>query len=298
MNSEWNATVTQNVTRSRVADYLALTKPGLTLFAVVTALGGAYLAAENTMTVEALLVTFLGTFLAGSGAVALNQYRERSLDALMERTASRPLPGNRVRPKSALLYGLFLAITGVVTLSLGGNLLAGGLAVTTIAIYLLLYTPLKRTTPYATVIGAIAGALPPVIGWAIVKNDLDPAAWSLFAILFVWQMPHFLSLSVMYRSDYARAGFRTLAVTDPSGARAARHIIGYCLLLLPVSVLPAYIGLLGHVYAGGVAVVSLLFLVAGTRFFVARTTRAARALFLASLAYLPLLSVLIVADGI
>jgi protoheme IX farnesyltransferase len=298
MNGEWNAAATLNVARSRVADSLALMKPGLTLFSVVTALGGAYLAAEGTMSVEVLLVTFLGTFLAGGGAVALNQYRERSLDSLMERTAGRPLPGNRLRPKSALRYGLFLAISGVATLSLGGNLLAGGLALTTIAIYLFLYTPLKRMTPYASVIGAIAGALPPMIGWAIVENDLAPAAWSLFAILFLWQMPHFLSLSVMYRPDYARAGFRTLAVTDPTGTRAARHILGYCLLLLPASVLPVYIGLLGHVYAGGVAVVSLLFLVAGARFFVARTTRAARGLFLASLAYLPLLSVLIVADGI
>ncbi len=296
MNPDWNDTAALTLERSRVADFLALTKPGLSLFSVATAVGGAYLAAEDVLPLVPLLVTLFGTLLSAGGGVALNQYSERGPDALMRRTANRPLPGGRIRPIAGLSFGLSAALGGVAILSLAGNILAGSMALATLAVYLLLYTPLKRLTPAATSVGAIAGSLPPMIGWAVVRNDLAPEAWTLFAILFVWQIPHFYSLALMYRDDYARAQYQILTVLDPTGRRTVRHILFYCTILLPVSLLPSVTGLLGQLYAVGAVVLSLIFLIVGARLYQTRTQRDARTLFVASLAYLPLLSVLIVAD--
>jgi protoheme IX farnesyltransferase len=205
MTADWNDTAALPLQRSTLIDFLSLTKPGLSLFSVATAAGGAYLAADGLLHLGSLLTTLFGTFLSAGGAVALNQYVERHPDSLMQRTANRPLPEGRIGPAAGLLFGLILAISGVTFLLLAGNILAGGTALATIIIYLLLYTPLKRITPLATLVGAVAGALPPMVGWAVVRNDLAPEAWTLFGLLFVWQMPHFYSLALMYRNDYARA---------------------------------------------------------------------------------------------
>ncbi len=296
MNPGWNETAALTLERSRVVDFLALTKPGLSLFSVATAVGGAYLAADGILHLVPLLVTLLGTLFAASGAVALNQYRERGPDALMKRTANRPLPEGRIRPTAGLSFGLVLSLSGVAILSLAGNILAGSIALGTLIVYLLLYTPLKRTTPYATIVGAIAGALPPVIGWAVVREDIAPGAWTLFAILFVWQMPHFYSLALMYRDDYVRGGYRILTVLDPTGRRTVRHILFYCAILLPVSLLPGFIGMVGPVYVVGILILSSVFLAVGTRLYLTRALSSARALFVASLAYLPVLSLLIITD--
>ncbi|MGB5872657.1 MAG: heme o synthase [Bacteroidota bacterium] len=296
MNPDWNETAALTLERSRVADFLALTKPGLSLFSVATAVGGAYLAADGMLHLVPLLTTLFGTLFAAAGAVALNQYRERGPDSLMQRTANRPMAEGRIRPMAGLSFGLVLALSGVAILSLAGNILAGSIALGTLIVYLLLYTPLKRTTPYATIVGAIAGALPPMIGWAVVREDLAPQAWTLFAILFVWQMPHFYSLALMYRDDYARGGYQILTVLDPTGRRTVRHILSYCTVLLPVSLLPSVIGFMGHVYAVGILILSLVFLLVGMRLYQKRSLRNARALFLASLAYLPVVSLLITAD--
>jgi protoheme IX farnesyltransferase len=296
MTADWNDTAALPLQRSTLIDFLSLTKPGLSLFSVATAAGGAYLAADGLLHLGSLLTTLFGTFLSAGGAVALNQYVERHPDSLMQRTANRPLPEGRIGPAAGLLFGLILAISGVTFLLLAGNILAGGTALATIIIYLLLYTPLKRITPLATLVGAVAGALPPMVGWAVVRNDLAPEAWTLFGLLFVWQMPHFYSLALMYRNDYARAGFRIVTVLDPTGRRTVRHILFYCVVLLPVSLLPSVIGLLGPIYAAGAAVLWVIFLMVAARLYQRRTMRNARALFLASLAYLPVLSVLIIAD--
>jgi protoheme IX farnesyltransferase len=296
VSQEWNDTATLSLERPTLTDFLALTKPGLSLFSVATAVAGAFLAAEGALDIAPFLVTLLGTFLAASGAVTLNQYGERIPDARMHRTANRPLPRGRIQPTAGLIFGLMLCLSGFVVLSVGGDILAGGIALATVAIYLLLYTPLKRLTPLATPVGAIAGALPPIVGWAVVRHDLAPEAWTLFAVLFIWQMPHFFALALMYRDDYARAGFKNVTTKDPTGRRTVRHILFYSATLLPVSLLPSAVGLLGLIYAIGAVIVAVIFFVVAARLFQRNTQKNARTLFLTSLAYLPVLSVLMVAD--
>jgi protoheme IX farnesyltransferase len=284
------------VDRVQIADLLSLTKPGLTLLSVATAVGGAYLASARSPSVEQIGVTFLGTALAGAGAASINQYLERELDARMRRTADRPLPAGRVFAPTALAFGVACAVLGVTVFAVLGHLLAAVLTLATLGAYIGVYTPLKRITPWASIVGAVPGALPPMIGWAVVRGDLTLAGWSLFAILFIWQIPHFFSLAVVYRHDYARAGFPTLSVSDESGRKTAWQVLLYAIALVPASVLPSAFGLLGHLYAWGAIVLSSAFLVLGTRFFLQPENRNARAVFLASLAYLPLLVALMVVD--
>ena len=281
---------------SRAKEYLALTKPGLTLMSVATAVGGSSLALGDSTATTALLHTFLGTLLVGAGAGTLNQFSEREHDALMTRTALRPLPSGRVTPSGALLFGMLLSIVGVAYLALFTNLLAALLAATTLVTYLFVYTPLKRVTPFAVVLGGIPGALPPMIGWAAVRGDVSIGAWSLFAILFFWQMPHFLALAWLWRDDYARAGYRMLTVVDTRGVVTRRQILVYSLALLPASVLPTYAGVLGPFYFVGAGTLSLGFLLLALRLFREHSNAHARQLFLGSLLYLPFLVLLMILD--
>jgi protoheme IX farnesyltransferase len=273
-----------------------LAKPELTLLSVITAVGAAYLAAQSNVSYWTLLHTFVGTLLVGGGAGALNQYLERRYDALMRRTENRPIPGGRVSGREALVFGLIIASIGVAELSVYTYLLAGLLAVATLATYLLLYTPLKRLTPFATVVGGVPGALPPVIGWAAVRGEVGMEAWALFAILFFWQMPHFLALAWMYRKDYARGGYKMLTVVDPEGTATSRQIIVYSIALLPATLLPTYLGLLGPVYFCGAFILSVLFILVALRLHWHRTNSAARKLFYASLAFIPALVLLMILD--
>jgi len=284
------------VTRSHVADYVALAKPELTLLSVLTSVGGAYLAARDFIPYAALVHTLIGTTLVGAGAGALNQYIERNSDALMRRTENRPLPSGRVQPREALLFGIVLSVLGVLQLSLLTHPLAGSLAAATLGTYLFLYTPLKRMTPFSTVVGGIPGALPPLIGWAAVTGDLPAAAWSLFFILFFWQMPHFLSLAWMYRKDYARAGYRMLTVVDPSGQVAARQILIYNLALVPAALAPTLMGILGPLYFFAALTLTIGFLVQAARLHHERTNVNARKLFYGSLVYLSVLIGLMILD--
>ncbi len=286
------------LTRPRALDFLALAKPELTLLSVLTAVGSAYLAIDGGRHYILLLHTFIGTLLVGAGAGCLNMYLERHFDALMKRTQRRPIPAGRVSPREALGWGVTIATLGSVHLAVFTHLLAGFLALITLVTYLFLYTPLKRLTPFATVVGAVPGALPPVIGWAAVRGDTGLEAWSLFAILFFWQIPHFLSLAWMYRQDYARAGYRMLTVLDTSGVVTGRQILIYSIVLLPASLLPTYVGLLGLSYFLGAFVLSLGFLIVA--FGMARNPSglAARRLFFASLLYLTALVLLMVTDAI
>ncbi len=298
MNEELNSVRAVRVGRSRVLDYVALTKPELTLLSVVTALGGAYLAGGHSLSLPTLMHTFFGTLLVGGGAGSLNQYIERDLDAQMRRTEHRPLPAGRIHQRNALLLGLCLSVTGVLELAVFTHLLAAFLALVTLTSYLFIYTPLKRVTPFATVVGGIPGAIPPLIGWAAVSGELSMGAWSLFFILFFWQMPHFLSLGWMYRKDYARANYKLLTVLDPTGEASSRQILIYCIALVPAVFMPTLVGVLGAIYFVGAFVLTLGFLWLAIQLFRERTNPNARRLFFASLIYLSVLVGLMILDRV
>jgi heme o synthase len=274
---------------SSIADYVMLMKPELTLLSVLTAIGSAYLALNGSLHYYLLIHTFIGTTLIGGASGVLNQYIERRYDALMKRTEHRPLPSGRVQSEEALIFGIMLCAVGIFYLALFTNWVAVFLALLTLVSYLAIYTPLKRRTPFATVLGGIPGALPPLIGWAVVRGGVSMEAWSLFFILFFWQMPHFLSLAWMYRNDYARAGYKLLTVLDPSCAVTSRQILVYSIALVPASLMPMLVGLTGIFYFIGALLLSMGFLVIAIRLYFVRTNFAARKLFYASLLFLPAL---------
>jgi protoheme IX farnesyltransferase len=272
-----------------ITDYAMLMKPELTLLSVLTAVGSAFLALNGSSHYYLLVHAFIGTTLVGSAAGVLNQYIERQYDALMKRTERRPLPSGRVQPIEALVFGIVLSVSGISYLTLFTNWAATSLAVLTLVSYLAIYTPLKRKTPFATVVGGIPGALPPLIGWAIVRGSVSMEAWSLFFILFFWQMPHFLSVAWMYRNDYARAGYKLLTVLDPSCAVTSRQILVYSIALVPASLMPMLVGITGMLYFIGALMLSIGFLAIATRLYFVRTNFAARKLFYASVLFLPVL---------
>jgi protoheme IX farnesyltransferase len=231
--------------------YVALTKPDVTFLVLITTLAGFYMGAPGSIAGVLLLNTLLGTTLVGAGTSALNHYIERASDAKMRRTAGRPLPLGLLQPKEALIFGLGFVLIGAAYLAVLVNGLSSFLALATCVSYLGIYTPLKKLTPMSTTIGAIPGAIPPLIGWAAARGSLSPHAWILFAILFLWQFPHFLAIAWMYREDYARGGIRMLPVLDPSGRATFRQVIGTAALLVPVSLLPSVVGLTGIRYFFG-----------------------------------------------
>jgi len=273
--------------RAGLAAYLELTKPRLTFLAVVTTGVGLYLGAPGPLNAGRWLATLVGAALVGGGGGALNQYWEWTLDAKMVRTQGRPLPSGRLAPRAARTFGLALAGLGLVTLALFVNGLAAGLGLATLVSYLAVYTPLKTRTPLCTLVGAVPGALPPLIGWAAARGALDAGGWGLFALIFLWQLPHFLALAWLYREDYARAGFRMLPIIDPTGRAVGRQITLACLALVPVSLVPTILQVTGGVYFAGALILGLAFLGIGTAAAVAQTTQSARRLFIASITYLP-----------
>jgi protoheme IX farnesyltransferase len=289
---------TLSVAPPHARDFLALGKPELTLLSVLTALGGAYLGRADGASYVPLFWTFLGTLLVGAGAGALNMLLEWRYDAEMKRTERRPLPAGRVSGAEAATFGILCSAGGIVTLGLFTTLTAMLLASVTLVTYLMLYTPLKRLTPFATVVGAVPGALPPVIGWAATRGTIGLEGWGLFAILFFWQMPHFLSLSWMYRRDYERAGYRLLAVLDRDGSVIRRQILVFTAALLPASVFPTYIGMCGELYFAGASLLSIGFLLAAFRWVRPLSGVSARRLFLASLVYLPTLIFFMILDRV
>lgn len=279
---------------AHLRDYVELTKPRITVLVLVTTAGGFWLGLQSAGPVARLMPLLLGTALAAGGANALNQWMEREPDALMLRTCQRPLPAGRLDPEAARRFGFCLAVIGSLWLAWRVHWLAGTLAAATIASYVAVYTPMKRTTTLCTLVGAVPGALPPMIGWAAARGALNLEAWTLFCILFLWQLPHFLAIAVLFREDYTRAGFRMLPVQDPGNAATSRQIVLYGLCLVPVSVFPTLLGLAGPWYFFGALLLSTLYLVAGIRAAMRRTLPAMRRLFLASILYLPLLFGLLV----
>ncbi len=287
--------VTARETPSRAADFLSLTKPRLNFLVLVTAMIGFYLGARDPSP-WLVLHMLVGTALVAGGASALNQAMERETDALMRRTRMRPLPAGRVRTADAVRFGLALSVAGLAELALGVNLRAAAVALVTLATYTLAYTPLKRRTSLATIVGAVPGALPPVIGWAAATNTLSVHGWVLFAIVFVWQMPHFLAIAWMFRDDYTRAGIRLLPVVEPNGRMTGHQAAIYAAALIPASLAPVMIGMAGLVYLVGALLLGGLLLTSAARFAETRTLPAARAMFFGSIAYLPLLWAFLLVD--
>ena len=274
----------------RLLAYLELTKPRLSALVLVTTGVGFWLGMQRPEQWRLFLPVLLGTALTAGGANALNEWMECDRDALMERTKRRPLPDRRMAPEPARRFGLLLVMSGVALLALTVNILAAVLAAFSAFIYLGVYTPMKRLTPLCTLAGAIPGALPPMIGWAGARQALGPEAWMLFALLFLWQLPHFLAIAVLYRSDYARAGFQMLPVTEStSGLVTARHTALCGLLLVPASLFPTSIGLAGPVYFLGALTLGLAFLMMTGRAALTRSRAACQRLFLSSVLYLPVL---------
>ncbi len=271
------------------ADFAELVKARLTLLVLLTTAVGFYLGAELPIDYLALFHVVFGTAAAAAGAAALNQWWERKLDALMHRTKMRPVPAGRMRPAEALALGVGLSISGVGYLTMTCNALSATLAALTIVIYIFGYTPLKRASTANTFVGAIPGAIPPMIGWAAARGTLDAGAWSLFAILLLWQLPHFFAIAWMYREDYSRAGFRMISSDDHSGERSASQSVFFCILLLVIAGLPAFVGIVTFAYLAAELVLGGLFIAVAMRFLRMRTAGAARLLFITSIVYLPLL---------
>ncbi|MBE7462734.1 MAG: protoheme IX farnesyltransferase [Planctomycetes bacterium] len=274
--------------RIRLRDLAALTKPRLNGLVLMAAAAGFFLGAPGAVEPWLLLHALIGILLVASGSSILNQVRERDFDARMTRTEQRPLAAGRLGPRTALCLGLSISIFGSAYLYLTTNTVCAGLAVLTWVLYLFLYTPLKRITPLNTLVGAFPGALPPLIGWAA-AGKLDGAAGTLFAIVFLWQMPHFFAIAWLYRADYARGGFKMLPVVEPDGKSTGLRAALYSFGLIPVACMPTAFGLTGLGYAAGAGLLSILFFAAAVNFAVRRSDRAARQLFLASVIYLPLL---------
>ena len=272
-----------------MGDFSELVKARLTLLVVLTTGVGFYLGWQGPMNYLALIHAVLGTALAAAGAAALNQWREHRFDALMHRTRTRPIPAGRMLPREALITGVLLSVSGVVYLALAVNGFSAFLAALTVALYVFAYTPLKRVSTANTLVGAIPGAIPPVIGWVAAGQPIDLGAGTLFALLFVWQMPHFFALAWMYREDYARGGFRMMSRDDATGVRSSSQSVLFCMLLLIISGLPSYVGLTNKIYLPIALALSGWFVVMALRFHRERSPQNARALFLTSITYLPLL---------
>ena len=275
--------------RRFVADLFELVKARLTSLVLLTTAVGFYLGSGPPVDYAALFRVVFGTAAAAAGAAALNQWWERKADALMHRTRMRPVPAGRMRPAEALVLGLVLSIFGVGYLALACNALSAVLAAVTITIYIFAYTPLKRASTANTIVGAVPGAIPPVIGWAAARGAIDVGAWSLFAILLLWQLPHFFAIAWMYREDYSRARFRMISSDDLSGERSASQSVLFCILLLILGGLPAFVGIVTFAFLPIELALGGLFIAVAMRFLKLRTAGAARALFVTSIIYLPLL---------
>ena len=275
--------------RSRVGAYLELTKPRITFLIVLTSAAGFVLGSRGAVNYALLAHAVIGIALLSSGIGTLNQFIERDLDGLMRRTADRPLPSGRLFPFEALWFGLSLTLMAEVYLALFVNVLTALLGLTVIAGYLFVYTPLKTRTSLSTALGAFPGAMPPLMGWTAARGEIDVSAWVLFAILFLWQFPHFLAIAWMYREDYGRAGIRMLPVIEPDGRVTGQQIVAYALMLVPVSLLPTALGISGRVYLVAAAALSLLFLASSVRAALSKSNQHAKQLLLASVLYLPLL---------
>ena len=286
-------------------DYIELTKPRITWLILMSTAIGYFFGLPGQATwwdflknvpFLSLFFTVLGTGLLASGTAALNQWYEREADRKMRRTAMRPLPSGRMSPGGALVFGIALSVAGFVALWLGVNLISALIGAFTLASYLFLYTPMKQRTWWSTTVGAVPGAMPPLIGYAAAAGAISRESLVLAAILFLWQFPHFYSIAWMYKEDYANAGIRMLPVVEPDGRSTARQIVLYGIALIPVSLAPAFLGMSGRIYLVGALLLGLWFLYSGVRVALDRTTARARSVLVSSVMYLPLIYGLMLID--
>ncbi len=282
----------------RTADFVTLTKPRLNFLVLITTLGGMYIAAPEGIPLPLLLHALVGTALVAGGAAALNQAWEHETDRLMRRTSLRPIPDGRLRVADGTWFGTLLSAIGLIELTWKVNPLAAMVAAATLVSYVFVYTPLKRRTSLSTLVGAVPGALPPVIGWAAATGTISVPAIVLFGIVFLWQMPHFLAIAWLYRDDYRHAGIPLLPVLEPDGRRTGRQALLYAAALLPVSLLPAALHIAGAPYSVLATLIGCGLIALSARFARERSTRTARQLFLYSIVYLPLLWGALVADRV
>ncbi len=292
----YNVTAERPLAHTRGADFLTLTKPRLNSLVLVTTVAAYYLGGGHDLAWMRLVHTILGTALVAAGASALNQFWERDTDRLMRRTQSRPLPDSRMHPQDAMWFGIALCAVGVAELTLGVNPLTAAIAAVTAFSYVFVYTPLKLRTPLSTIVGAIPGALPAVIGWTAATNSLSLEAWVLFGIVFMWQMPHFLAIGWMFRDDYARAGIPLLPVVQPDGRTTGQQTVVYAAALIPVSFLPTVVGLASGYYLFGAMALGAILMVLSLEFASTRSMPAARRLFFGTILYLPLLWMVLLGD--
>jgi protoheme IX farnesyltransferase len=274
---------------SVIADYLALTKPRLNFLVVLTSAAGYYLGGASAPQFWPMAQAVAGTALVAGGAAVLNQVYERDTDRLMRRTRLRPLPDGRVTAGEARIFGIAIAGMGLALLAVATNIAAMLLALATLAVYLIVYTPMKRRSSMATLLGAIPGALPALIGWTAARGTKSIGGWVLFGIVFIWQIPHFMAIAWMYREDYRSAGFPMLPVVEPDGRRTGQQALLYAIALLPMSVAPSFVDVSGWAYFWVALVLSAALLVLAARFAARRSDIAARWLFFGSITYLPLL---------
>ncbi len=277
-------------------DFLELTKPRITVLILICTAVGYFFGSPNAFHFAGLIHVLLGTALMASGTAALNQWYEADSDARMRRTSKRPLAAGRMKRIHGLLFGVLLSTAGFADLWFGTNALAAALGLFTLATYIFLYTPLKRRSAVCTTVGALPGAMPPLIGYAAASGVLDAGALALFLILFVWQFPHFYAIAWMYREDYARGGIRMLPVIEPDGESTARRIVACSLLLIPISLVPRLLGMTGSIYAAAAILAGLVLLYYGVRLGRERTLVGARHVLLASVLYLPVLLGVMVLD--
>lgn len=282
--------------REKVAAYVELTKPRIAIILGLTSAAGFYLGTKGNIDAVLFANSIIAILLLAFGVATLNQFWERRIDSLMDRTAARPLPTGRVTTTEALVFGLAQCFIAEIYLLLAVNALTAFLGLVVIVGYVLVYTPLKTKTSVSTAIGAIPGALPPLMGWTAAANEITIGAWALFATQFLWQFPHFLAIAWMYRDQYAKAGIQMLPVVEPEGKITARQIVMFSLMLVPVSLAPFFFGLDGMVFLVGASVLGLWFFITSVRVAISKTNESAKSLLIVSIIYLPLLFLLMVAD--
>ena len=291
-----DAHATTSAGHHRAADFFSLTKPRLNLLVVVTAAIGYYIGAAGVLDPMRWLEAVAGTALVAGGAAGLNQVYERRTDRLMRRTRMRPLPAQRLTTEEATVFSVALSVAGLMLLATRANTLSAVLALATLVSYNVIYTPMKLRSQLSTLVGAVPGALPPMIGWAAARGAVTPGAWALFAIVFVWQIPHFMAIAWMYRDDFRLAGFPLLPIVHPDGRSTAKQAVLFATLLVPVSALPFYLKIAGVLYCAGALVGSAALLAAAIAFAADRSDSRARTLFFGSIIYLPMLWTLLVID--
>ena len=276
--------------------YIDLMKPNILIMVLITTILGYYLGSDGKILWDNLISLMIGTFLSAGGASVLNQYLEREQDKIMNRTCKRPIPLGIISPQNALIFGIISVISGTVILAIMINILTGFISLLTAFMYVLIYTPMKRITWLNTSIGSIPGALPPVGGWVASTNRIDSGAWILFAILYLWQHPHFFAIAWRCKDDYEKAGFKMLPVIEPNGRRTVRQILWHLSLLFPITLLPVFIGMNGSIYMYGVLIITLYYFLSAFPMLYNKSHKNASRILKASVVYLPALMIIIIID--